>query len=91
MVTGLRAFAGAVPKGECELHLTRVAGSKARDSGDGDDVVFRIERTTLDDVRNVSMRARDIATAAGRRLDCVVVGSRVVGSWRTVRTIVREA
>ena len=36
MVTGLRALAGAAPRGEWELHLTCVAGSRVRD-GDNED------------------------------------------------------
>jgi hypothetical protein len=36
MVTGLRAFAGTEPSGECELHRTCAQGSMVRDI-DGDD------------------------------------------------------
>jgi hypothetical protein len=37
MVTGLRALAGGVPKGECELQRTVTVGSAVHDSnGDGE-------------------------------------------------------
>ena len=63
MVTGLRALAGGVPSGECELHRTCMTGSMEC-AGDGDDNEEVYRPAILHDVfmAFVFMAARDSAT-----------------------------
>lgn len=59
IVTGLRAWAGAVPRGECELHRVWVADGRMRGTGEGgsDDGSLVVRRIGP---RTVARRARDI-------------------------------
>jgi hypothetical protein len=62
MVTGLRAFAGAEPNGECELHRICAQGSVVRDVND-DDVGYTrgVAWMKRGDVRSTFTKARDMA------------------------------
>jgi hypothetical protein len=60
MVTGLRANAGAEPRGEWELHLTWATGRRFCDT-DGDDEERRgVVQNLLEHIRGVFTTARDI-------------------------------
>ena len=62
MVTGLRAFAGAEPSGECELHRCCAQVKAVRGIGDDDDWYIRGAAAVYrEHVRSTFTRARDMA------------------------------
>lgn len=62
MVTGLRAFAGAEPNGECELHRFCAQVKAVRGIGDDDDWYIRGAAAVYrEHVRSTFTRARDMA------------------------------
>lgn len=62
MVTGLRAFAGAEPNGECELHRCCAQVKAVRGIGDDDDWYIRGAAAVYrEHVRSTFTRARDMA------------------------------
>jgi hypothetical protein len=64
MVTGLRAFAGAEPSGECELHRACAQGRVVRDIDDDDEHTRGVAWIKREDVRNTFTRARDMVEAS---------------------------
>lgn len=61
-VTGLRAFVGGVPSGECELHRACVADSVMRGIVKGEEG----RGVSCEDTRSVLDSARDIMAATAR-------------------------
>jgi hypothetical protein len=72
MVTGLRALAMAVPKGECELDRTCQAVTCVCGHDGDDEASSMVARRNGDEAWRVLMRARDMVKVAGE------VGSRMV-------------
>jgi hypothetical protein len=64
MVTGLRALAGAAPRGECELRLTWATGRATCDRTGDDEHIGNRKAEILEGVRRVFTSARDMALTA---------------------------
>lgn len=66
MVTGLRAFPGAEPIGECELGRTCAVGDRIQGEQGSDDTEQRRECVLGDDSRSLVAKARDMVIKRGR-------------------------